>query len=178
MKMRPIIAVVGIAFFASACKNDGVEPGTYVDLNTGDSVTVVADPTTGYAINSTTKKPVYLYVDNNRDTIFTTGQRVNNMIIPIADGKYEIDGAKVKVDDAEVKIKYEDYKKKYDGDSYTIKDGDYKVKVEGDGDTKIKDGDYKKKIEKDGDIKIKTDDTKTKIEKDGEVTVKKRTKIL
>lgn len=192
--MKSKILVFGLAIVFAACsKQAKVEEGTYVDLNTGDSITVMPDSVTGYAINAETKKPVYLYVNNNRDTIFTTGQKVNNMIIPIADGKYEIDGAKVKVDDADVKIKYEDYKMAYGDDDYAIKDGDYKekgedgdvkikdgdykMKSEADGDSKTKDGEYKKKVSEDGDVKIKTEDTKTKIE-DGKAVTKERKKIL
>lgn len=161
------------ALLALASCNSGskVEPGTYVDLNTGDSIQVIADPETGYAINSATKKPVYLYVNNNRDTIFTTGAVVNHKIYATEDGYYEVDDTKVTVEDEEVKIKYADYKKKVDGEDYKIKDGNYKVKVEGDGDTKVKQGDYKMKVENDGDIKIKDGDSKTKIE-DGVVKQK------
>jgi hypothetical protein len=176
MKIRTLLSVSAVAVLFAACTNKKVVPGTYVDLNTGRTINVIADPTTGYAYNADTKKPVYLYVSET-DTIFTTGQKVNHMIIPTADGKYEVDGAKVKVDDDKVKIKYADYVKEYDNDSYTIKDGDYKKKVEADGDIKIKDGDYKKKVQADGDVKIKTEDTKTKIE-DGKAVTKERKKIL
>jgi hypothetical protein len=162
---------LGLLGLASCTTKQKVEPGTYVDLNTGDSITVIADPGTGYAINSVTKKPVYLYVNNNRDTIFTTGLVVNDKIYATKDGYYEVDETKVTVDDKDVKIKYDDYKKKVDGDAYKVKDGDYKLKVEKDGDTKLKDGDYKKKVDKNGDIKIKDGDSKTKIE-DGEVKKK------
>ncbi len=157
--------------FASCTRTDKVEPGTYVDLNTGDSINVIADPETGYALNSDTKKPVYLYVNNDRDTIFTTGAIVNNKITRVNDDYYEIDGAKVTIDDEDVTIKYADYKKKVDGDDYKVKDGDYKLKVEGDGDSKMKDGDYKKKVDEYGDVKIKDGDSKTKIE-DGVVKQK------
>ncbi|MHB1179234.1 MAG: hypothetical protein ACYCZO_12985 [Daejeonella sp.] len=160
-----------LVFFASCTRMNKVQPGTYVDLNTGDSIHVIADPETGYAFNSDTKKPVYLYVNNKRDTIFTTGAVVNNKIIRVNDDYYEIDDAKVTVDDKDVTIKYADYKKKVDGDDYKIKDGDYKLKVDGDGDSKMKDGDYKKKVDKDGDVKIKDGDSKTKIE-DGVVKQK------
>jgi ABC-type antimicrobial peptide transport system permease subunit len=159
------LLVSGLLIVLSACtKTSKVEPGTYVDLNTGDSISVIADPETGYAVNSETKKPVYLYVNNNRDTIFTTGAIVNNKINRVNDDYYEIDIEKVTVDDKDVTIKYADYKKKVDGDDYKIKDGDYKLKVEGDGDSKLKDGDYKKKVSEDGDVKIKDGDSKTKIE--------------
>jgi hypothetical protein len=192
--MKSKLIVAGLAILVAACNSKTkVESGTYVDLNTGDSIIVEADSVTGYAINAETRKPVYLYVNHDKDTIFTTGQKVNGMVIPTSDGKYEVDGAKVKVDDEDVKIKYADYKKTYDSDSYTIedgdykekgddgdvkvKDGDYKKKVEADGDSKTKDDDYKKKVSEDGDVKIKTEDTKTKVE-DGEVVTKKRNKIL
>jgi hypothetical protein len=175
MKIKSLFLITTASLSLAACSHKKVEPGTYVDLNTGKSIQVIVDPQTGYAINAETKKPVYLYVSQS-DTIFTTGQRVNNMIIPLENGKYEVDGKKIKVDDANVKIKYDDYEKAY-GESYTIKDGDYKRKVEADGDVKIKNGDYKKKIQADGDVKIKTDDTKTKIE-DGEAVTKKRKKLL
>lgn len=172
MKTSFKLMSAGILIALASCTTGGrVEPGTYVDLNTGDSIHVIADPETGYAINSETSKPVYLYVNNKRDTIFTTGLVVNDKLIANKDGYWEVDDTKVKVDDEEVKIKYADYKKKVDGDDYKIKDGDYKLKVEGDGDVKIKDGDYKKKIDEDGDVKIKDGDSKTKIE-DGVVKQK------
>lgn len=161
-----------IVVFASCNTKNKVEPGTYVDLNSGDSIEVIADPETGYAINSQTKKPVYLYVNNDRDTIFTTGVVVNNKITRVNDDYYEVDDAKITIDDQDVTIKYADYKKKFDGDDYKIKGDDYKLKVEGDGDSKLKDGDYKKKVEEDGDVKIKDGDSKVKIE-DGVVTKRK-----
>ena len=167
--MKPYFKLIsaGALLALASCNNAGkVEPGRYVDLNTGDSISVIAHPETGYAINSETQKPVYLYVNNDRDTIFTTGIIVNDKIYITEDGYYEVDETKVTVDDDEVKIKYADYKKKVDGDDYKIKDGDYKLKVEGDGDIKLKDGDYKRKVEEDGDIKIKDGDSKTKIEDD------------
>ena len=173
--MKTSFKLMSLAFLlalASCNKGTKVEQGKYVDLNTGDSIMVIADPETGYAINSETRKPVYLYVNNQKDTIFTTGIVVNDKLIASEGGYYEVDETKVKVDDEDVKIKYADYKKKVDGDDYKIKDGDYKLKVEGDGDVKIKDGDYKKKISEDGDVKIKDGDSKTKIE-DGEVTRQK-----
>lgn len=172
MKTSFKLLVPGLLLALTSCtKTSKVEPGNYVDLNTGDSVTVIADPETGYALNSETKKPVYLYINNNRDTIFTTGAIVNNKLTRVDDDYYEIDVAKVTVDDKDVTIKYADYKKKVDDDDYKIKDDDYKLKVEGDGDTKLKDGDYKKKVSEDGDVKIKDGDSKTKIE-DGVVKKK------
>ncbi len=164
---------LGALTLLAACTNskNEVVPGTYVDLNSGDSVQVIADPVTGYAINSETQKPVYLYVDNKRDTIFTTGAVVNNKITRVDDDYFEVDDTKVTIDDKDVTVKYADYKKKFDGDDYKVKGDDYKLKVEGDGDSKLKDGDYKKKVEEDGDVKIKDGDSKIKIE-DGVVKKK------
>ncbi len=161
----------GLILLGACTNKEEVVPGTYVDLNSGDSVQVIADPVTGYAINSESQKPVYLYVDNNRDTIFTTGAVVNNKITRVDDDYFEIDDTKVTIDDKDVILKYTDYKKKFDGDDYKVKGENYKLKVEGDGDSKLKDGDYKKKVEEDGDVKIKDGDSKTKIE-DGEVKKK------
>ncbi len=156
-----------LVVLASCNNKPKVVPGTYVDLNRGESVDVIADPVTGYAINSKTNKPVYLYINNKSDTIFTTGLVVNNKLIRRADGKYEVDGSKVKIDDNQVKINYEDNATTNPvGDEQKIKDGDYKKKVDGD-EVKIKDGDYKKKVDG-NDVKIKNGDTKIKIE-DGEV---------
>lgn len=131
-----------------------VEPGTYVDLNTGKEVYIVRDESTGYATDSIAKVPVEFYVNTStNDTLFRTGQVVNNMLTQ-EEGKWKLDDTKVKVD----------------GDEIKIKDGDYKVKIDGD-ESKVKDGDYKKKVDGD-EVKIKDGDSKTKIE-DGEVTKKK-----
>jgi len=132
-----------LVVLASCNNKPKVVPGTYVDLNTGESVDVIADPVTGYAINSKTNKPVYLYVAST-DTIFTTGLVVNDKLILLPDGNYEVDETKIKVDDLNVKIKYE-------APETINNDGDYKIKVDGD-EVKIKDGDTKIKIE-DGEVK-------------------------
>jgi len=130
-----------------------VEPGTYVDLNTGKEVYIVRDEETGYATDSIAKVPVEFYVNTTtRDTIFRTGQVVNNLLVE-EEGKWKLDETKVKIDGDEIKIKDGDSKVKIDGDDSKVKDGDYKKKVDGD-ETKIKDGDSKTKIE-DGEVKQK-----------------------
>jgi len=155
----------GILVVLASCNNKPkVAPGTYADLNTGKSVDVIADPVTGYAIDSKTNKPVYLYVNNKQDTIFTTGLVVNKKLIRRTDGKYEVDETKVKVDDDKVNLKYEaNETTNSDGAEQKIKDGD---------EQKIKTGDYKKKVDGD-EVKIKNGDTKIKIE-DGVVKKVKR----
>lgn len=130
-----------------------VEPGTYVDLNTGKEVYIVRDESTGYATDSIAKVPVDFYVNTStNDTLFRTGMVVNNMLIE-EEGKWKLDETKVKIDGDEIKIKDGDSKVKIDGDESKVKDGDYKKKVDGD-DVKIKDGDSKIKIE-DGEVKKK-----------------------
>ena len=130
-----------------------VEPGTYVDLNTGKEVYIVRDESTGYATDSIAKVPVEFYVNTStNDTLFRTGMVVNNMLIE-EEGTWKLDETKVKIDGDEIKIKDGDSKVKIDGEESKVKDGDYKKKVDGD-DVKIKDGDSKVKIE-DGEVKRK-----------------------
>jgi hypothetical protein len=141
----------------------------FVDLATGKKIMVEKDEEKGYMINTETKKPVYLYVDqDNRDTFYgRTGKVVNNKISRTDNGLFIYNG------DDEYVYKNGDYKLKIgeDGD-VKLKDGDYKLKAEADGDKKVKNGDYKKKVDEHGDVKIKDGDTKIKIE-DGKKTVKK-----
>ena len=130
-----------------------VEPGTYVDLNTGKEVYIVRDEETGYATDSIAKVPVEFYVNTStNDTLFRTGFVVNNLLVE-EEGKWKLDETKVKVDGDEIKIKDGDSKVKIDGEDSKVKDGDYKKKVDGD-EVKIKDGDSKTKVE-DGEVKQK-----------------------
>jgi len=130
-----------------------VEPGTYVDLNTGKEVYIIRDESTGYATDSITKVPVEFYVNTStNDTLFRTGLVVNNLLVE-EEGKWKLDETKVKIDGDEIKIKDGDSKVKIDGEDSKVKDGDYKKKVDGD-EVKIKDGDSKTKIE-DGEVKQK-----------------------
>ena len=132
-----------------------VEPGTYVDLNTGKEVYIIKDESTGYATDSIAKVPVDFYINTStNDTLYRTGMVVNNMLIE-EDGKWKLDETKVKIDGDEIKIKDGDSKLKIDGEDSKEKDGDYKKKVDGD-EVKIKDGDSKTKIE-DGEVKKKND---------------------
>jgi hypothetical protein len=116
----------------------------YYDLNKGEKVSLVKDENTGLMVDAETKKPVYIYVNNeSKDTIYgATGKVINGHIIRLEDGKYKYE------DDLKVKL---------DGDGeFKIKDGDYKKKVEADGDTKIKEGDSKKKTDAEtGEVKNK-----------------------
>jgi len=131
-----------------------------VDLETGETITVITDTTTGKMINAKTGEPVKLFVNKrNRDTIYgPTGQVVNNHLRLTSDGKY------VLADDFKLK-------RESDGD-YKYKNGNYKEKYEN-GEYKVKHGDYKREVEKDGDVTIKKGDRKIKIDGEtGEVKVK------
>ncbi|SKB83978.1 hypothetical protein [Daejeonella lutea] len=115
-----------------------VVPGSYTNLSTGKTVYIVADPTTGWAVDSITKVPVEFYIDNSGDTLFQTGVVVNNAIMK-SDGKWTLDETKIKRDGDDIKIKNEDGSK---------------VKIEADGDMKTKTDAGKVKVEDDT-VKVK-----------------------
>ena len=144
-----ILTVITFVFFTGCDNKDN-----YVDLDTGKTITVEKDATTGYMVNAETKEPLGIYVNTaKRDTFYgKTGKVINNFVVKHPDGKFTYRA------DGEIKIT----------------DGDSKMKVEADGDYKVKDGDYKKKVEADGDIKIKDGDTKIKIDEDGDKKVKSK----
>lgn len=139
MKQVFFLSTISAVLALSSC----TEKTGYYDLNDDKPVTLVKDENTGLMVDAETKKPVYIYVnEQTNDTIFgATGKVINGQVVKMEDGKY----------------KYDDLKVKLDGDGeYKIKDGDYKKKVEADGDIKIKDGDTKKKIDGEtGEVKNK-----------------------
>ena len=109
-----------------------VVPGTYTDLNTGETVYIIMDPNTGWAIDSIKKVPVEFYLNNAGDTLFQNGLVVNYAIMK-ADGKWMLDETKIKRDGDEIKIKFDNGDKiKIDGEEMKIKDEDGKIKVEDD----------------------------------------------
>lgn len=152
MKTKIIFLVASVTFaFTTGCDNDNEK---IVDLETGKTITVVKDSTTGYMINTDTKEPVHLYVNTaTNDTIYgRTGKVVNNLVVRTPDGKYTY------MDDSEIEVRTGGSGAGSTGGTATGSgDGDYKMKVEKDGDIKIKDGDTKIKIE-DGKKKVKRDD--------------------
>ena len=141
MKKAFFLTITTAVVTLTGCK-EGTKSG-YYDLNRGESVALVKDEKTGLMVDAGTKKPVYIYVnEETKDTIYgATGKVINGNVIKLEDGKYKYDDLKVKLDE--------------DGD-FKIKDGDYKRKVEADGDIKIKDGGTKKKIDGEtGEVKNK-----------------------
>jgi hypothetical protein len=142
MKLTGILIIAGISTCIYACTNANAND-RYLDLNTGETVVLKKDSTSGLMVNAATGKPVHIYVDTKtHDTIYgPTGQVVNGKVVKANDGKF------------------------------TYPEGDLKIKEEANGEYKIKSDDYKKKVE-DGEVKIKDGDKKIKIE-DGQRKVKK-----
>lgn len=140
--MKKILSLLSVAVAALLWVSCSNEKGRYVDLRTGENITIEKDPQTGAWVNSETKEPVYIYVDTkSKDTIYgKTGVVINGRVVKSNDNIYWYD-----VDlDNEYKVKSED--------------GDYKMKVEDDGDIKIKNGDTKTKIDGEtGEKKVKND---------------------
>jgi YD repeat-containing protein len=152
------LLMIAAGAFWTACSDSKTR---YVDLGTGQPVTLVKNDTTGLMVDAVTRKPVRLYIDTRtHDTIWgPTGKVVNGSIRLRDNGGYAY------IDENGKEVTYT-----YDSDGGT------KVKTDDDGSYKVKsdDEDYKKKVEKDGDIKIKDGDTKIKI--DGK-TGKKKVKV-
>ncbi len=139
MKRLFWVAALALPLLWTACNSDS----RYVDLNTGESLELEKDETTGLMVDAETRKPVRIYVDTRtNDTIDgSTGKVINGHVVKSGDSW-----------DYDVKIKTDE-----DGD-WKLKDGDYKKKVDADGDIKIKDGDTKIKIDGEtGETKVKKD---------------------
>ena len=129
--------VLIMSLFGISCST---EKDRYVDLRTGEPIKIEKDAETGIWVNADTKKPVYMYVDTQKnDTIYgKNGLVINGHIVKSDDNVYWYD-----VDHKE---------------EYKVKTDDYKMKVENDGDIKIKDGDKKTKIDGEtGEKKVKKD---------------------
>ena len=144
--MKKIFVLLGLstAILFTACAD---EKDRYVDLRTGETITVEKDKETGAWLNAETKKPVYIYVDTKKnDTIYgKTGTSINGKVVKSDDGVFWY-------------TEDEDYKVTLTGPTDVNTDGEYKKKVEGDGDIKIKDGDTKIKIDGEtGEKKVKND---------------------
>jgi hypothetical protein len=134
-----LFALAGtIALAVFSCKDNNPR---YTDPDTGKEVTLVKDASTGLMVDAETKKPVYIYVDNEKkDTIYGETGKVINGHVTLEDGKY----------------KYAELEVKAEGGEYKIKGEDYKEKMEKDGDLKIKNGDVKTKVDgKTGEVKVK-----------------------
>ena len=80
--MKTYFKLMSAAFLLAltSCNNGTkVETGTYVGLNTGETVYIIVDPQTWWAIDSIKKVPVEFYPNNAGDTLFQSGSVVNNL---------------------------------------------------------------------------------------------------
>ena len=132
MKKLFFISAFAALLILASCK-DRTE--TAYDLNTGKTVKLEKDKTTGQMVNAETREPVSIYVDTeSKDTIYgATGEVINGKVVHLQDGKYQYGDLKIKQDDGDSKLKDDELKKKNDAD----------------GDTKTKDEDAKQKTDKD-----------------------------
>lgn len=131
-----------------------VKSGSYVDLKSGEKINIMVDPKTGLAVNSKTNLPVEFYYDPiSKDTLYQNGFVVNRMLINDGDGKYHLDGMKIKIVGDKIKIKTDSTKFKSDNNTMKFKSDDEKMKSE-DDESKLKTEDEKMKME-DGQVKTK-----------------------
>ena len=95
MKQTFFLTITTAVLALTGCK-EGTKSG-YYDLNRGESVSLVKDENTGLMVNAETKKPAYIYVnEETNDTIFgATGKVINGNIIKLEDGKYKYEDLKV-----------------------------------------------------------------------------------
>jgi hypothetical protein len=125
---------------------------SYVNLSTGEPVTIIRDTEKDQYIYSETKQPIerdLFFVDvNTRDTLYgTSGVVVNNAVIKSPAGTWTLNESMVERDGDEIKIKTDSTKMKIDGDEMKYKEGDgSKVKVDGD-ESKTKTPDSKTKTD-------------------------------
>jgi len=150
----------GMIAYSSCNQADGSIDA--IDLESGETITVVKDTATGKMVNKETGQTAHLFVNTKtKDTVYgETGEVVNNQL-QLNSGKYvyySSEELKMKSEQGgDYKIKYgDDYKEKHENGEYKIKHGDYKEKVDSDGDVKIKNGDQKIKIDGEtGEVKVK-----------------------
>lgn len=140
---------------------------SYVNLSTGEPVTIVRDTEKGYYVYSDTKQPIeddFFFVDvNSRDTLYgKTGVVVNTAVIKTDAGAWSLNDAMIERDGEEIKVKTADGKFKVDGEEVKYKEGDTKIKVDGE-EAKTKTGDSKTKVDG-AEMKTKTGDTKVKVD--------------
>lgn len=100
------------------------------DLSTSQPIDIYYDTVNYIVVNRVTNHPVEYYILNGVDTVHgETGLIVNGMLTRLADGTYDLDSAKVKVDGDEIKLKYADGRKvKWENGKMKVKEWGTKVK--------------------------------------------------
>jgi len=125
---------------------------SYINLSTGEPVTIIRDTESDQYVYSETKQPIekdLFFVDvNTRDTLYgTSGVVVNNAVIKSPAGTWTLNESMVERDGDEIKIKIDSTKMKIEGDEMKYKEGEEsKVKVDGD-ESKTKTPDNKTKTD-------------------------------
>jgi hypothetical protein len=132
-----LLIVLGGLFSWTSCANADAH---YVDLNSGERVSLEKDASTGLMMNTKSHRPVYLYVNTRtNDTINgRTGMVVNDHVVRTNNGTYRYAG------DIETS-----------SEAIANSEGEYKRKAEKNGEVKIKTAHKKIKIEKSGEKKVK-----------------------
>ncbi len=141
---------------------------TYVDLYSGETITVYYDTLTWQTINKVTMKPVEYYIvkypdQNVYDTVHGVTGLVTNGLIMQKEGKWQFDDAKVKWDGTELKMKDRYGRKvKWEAGQMKITDWNSKYKSEKGDDTKYKQEWDKIKWKEDGSTKTEIGTKKVK----------------
>ena len=142
---------------------------TYVDLNTGETITVYYDTLKWVTVNKVSTQPVDWYIikygdRTDFDTVHgVTGIIANGMVVKGTDGLWAFDDAKVKWDGSELKMKDKYGRKvKWEAGEMKIKDWNSKYKSEKGDDTKFKQEWDKIKWKEDGSTKVEVGAGKVK----------------
>lgn len=141
---------------------------SYLDLYTGETITVYYDTLTWQTINKVTMKPVEYYIikypDRDiYDTVHGVTGLVTNGLILQKEGKWEFNDAKVKWDGTELKMKDRFGRKvKWEAGQLKITDWNSKYKSEAGDDTKYKQEWDKIKWKEDGSTKTEIGTKKVK----------------
>ena len=123
------------------------------ELGTNSPIEIYYDSAKFITLNTVSNTPVEFYILNNVDTVHgETGLIVNGMLLKLADGSYDLDSARIKVDGDEIKLKYADGRKvKWENGKLKIKEWGTKAKSKEDkeklknqwGKVRWKDGEWK-----------------------------------
>jgi hypothetical protein len=138
MKKLNSYLLIGLTVVMASCAD---KKDRYIDLRTGQTIQVEKDSSGAWVV-ADTKKPVYIYVDTEKnDTIYgKTGEVINGHVVKGEDNLYW----------------YDSDVRNNDAGTNEAESGEYKKKVEGDGDIKIKTEDQTIKIDGEtGEKKVK-----------------------
>ncbi len=142
------------ATVVTTSEQSAFESRSFVNLETGKSITLRRDTVSYKYVDATTNSDAgYYYDPATNDTFDSRGYIVNNSLT-LSNGNYKIDEVKVSANPDNIKIKDEMSKYKMDHNSSKLKEGDDKIKQRGDT--------YKEKTDS---TKLKVDDGKMKIKK-------------